>query len=136
MRYIYRKLSYSFGFVYNYFSSIIHFTFVPISSMIQMSFSCNRACSNLRNFCFIVCSSFISSGRRLSSLRMCHYLLFLSVINFFKLSQRGSVFLLFSFIFFSLGDNFSNVLRASKDMLPSFKPGCNLLKGTLKTIIS
>src|SRR5690606_30006212 len=80
-------------FFHHYFSSVVHFTVKPVSSVIKMGFTCCFIICYLWSFVFVVCSTFISSGCGLTSLRMCHNLYYFQLLlffNFFNASHLGS----------------------------------------------
>src|SRR5690554_528264 len=64
-----------FSSINNYLTSIIEFAFMPMCSVIQMRFSGYWIFGNLGHSGLVMRSSFVSSGLRSFSLRMCHFFL-------------------------------------------------------------
>ena len=98
-----------------------------------MRFSCGWACCYLRRWCLIMGTSFISSCSWDFSFRMCHFLCYLSVSNFFNVSQRGSIsscWGLFSKLF---GLNVSTVRmsRASANVFAGINASAGIGRGVM-----
>ena len=122
---------FSFSSINKHFTSVIKFTFMPMSSMIKMCFASLRTCRNLLVSSFIMSSSFISSCLGNFSFWMCHGFNFYNKLSNF--SQRGSL-LIAGFLL--CGSNCSNLLKISFFNVPFLMPGCTFFKGIDKTTIS
>ncbi len=117
-------------------SSVIKLPFMPVRSVVQVRFTCCWASSNLWSRCLVMGTPFISSRFGDFSFRMCHFLYYLSVNNFFNESQRGSMSLSEFLCSKLFGLKSSNVLSISVFIVPSSMPGCNRFCGTESTINS
>jgi len=104
-------------------TSVVQLPLMPMCSVVQMCFTCCWASGNLRGSCFVMGTPFISSCFRDFSFRMCHFLCYLSVNNFFNESQRGSVSLSEFLLSKLFGLKSSNVSSISEFSVPSLMPG-------------
>lgn len=89
------------------FSLIVHVAVNIVGSMIDVHGTCHWADCQSRGFCFVMSSSFSASGMRLSSFRMCHFTIILTVnIQYVSSRQYGCLSTR------SNGDRFLSVLRS------------------------
>ena len=116
-------LSFSyFSIVNKHFAFVEQFTFMPVCTVIQVSFTCCSIYCDLRRSSFEVRSSFVSSGFRYFSLRMRHFIpLIYCYGKSFNLFHRGS--LSSSGSKRSLGCSSSSFVNMSESNVPSSIPG-------------
>ena len=116
-------LSNRYRFIYNNLTSVVHFTFVPVSAVIKMCFTCCRADGYCWCCSFVVGSPFCTPRFGVFVFRIWHCITLFIIVSdtqflfsprFFRISHRGST---------GLSSSFSSVPFCNRSRNSGLHPG-------------